>query len=173
MQRVSLSCNTYWDHRLEVGSDLHACRSSWESGLFWHNSQLETNLALLMVVSWAFNTLDCVVQLHELLVGLFLVFPKLWKFPKAKLLRYLEDNLYYAHKFSDSWQLGTYWKVNYSTELTLFFEVCNRFINFLFCCTFRGRKWNLSGYSAHIAYAYKSQRSSVRAVKNHLCNIEA
>lgn len=117
MQRVSLRCNTYWDHRLEVGSDLHACRSSWGSGLFWHNSQLETNLALLMVVSWAFNILDCVVHLRELLVGLFLVLPKLWKFPKAKLLRYLEDNLYYAHKFSDSWQLGTYWKVNYSTEL--------------------------------------------------------
>lgn len=74
-----------------------------------------------MVVSWAFNILDCVVHLHELLVGLFLVLPKLRKFPKAKLLSYLEDNLYYAHKFSDSWQLGTYWKVNYSTELTLFF----------------------------------------------------
>ena len=70
-----------------------------------------------MVFSWAIDSSDCVVLLHELLVDLFLVVPKLWKFTEDQLLGCLEDSLYCARKFTDSWQLWTYLKVSYSTEL--------------------------------------------------------
>lgn len=91
------------------------------------------------------------------------------------LLCHLEDSLQCAHNLSDWRQPWIQLKVNSRTELTaryFNFKVCNSFINFLLCWISRGRKWNLSDYYVYMVRVYKSQCSSVRAVKNHLCSIE-